>query len=451
MNLANWLASMMSSGLTRNAHSLTDLPISSRIFGLLHASMIIGTCSSFTIGSAPRHAPLWVWPMITSTLSTSTSLRTALTASPGVPALSPKYASILRPAMPPLVLYSSTSIWAAHFTPSPVIADGPVIADENPTLIGGLPCAPARGRSPPTSRTVATATASTPRRIRVIAFSFCFPATGRGDSAEDRQLLARLSQLPHAGGGDLHGVLDLDAAPAVLVVGRLHAEDHARLERHAGRGVDGRRVVRLEPDPVADVVALVVRHPVGAGDAHRGLEDLVHGHAGLHGRDGGLLSVAGGVVVAELLLGRCAEHRGPRDIRAIALVHAAQVEADQVAGLERGVRRVDVGEGGAMAHRDDGKEGLGASADDFSLEHHRGLALGDARLEHAEDRRDAVLRDQGGALEPPHLLRALDRPRSPEVRVGGHDRRPAELLAQSLPGGGEHAGLVEADTAAEGA
>ena len=90
MYLANWLASITSSGLTRNAHSLPFLPISSRIFGWLHASITIGTCSSLTTGSAPRQAPLWVWPMITSTLSTSTSLRTALTASPGVPALSPK-------------------------------------------------------------------------------------------------------------------------------------------------------------------------------------------------------------------------------------------------------------------------------------------------------------------------------------------------------------------------
>src|SRR5262245_31988856 len=199
MNLANWLASMMSSGLTRNAHSLTDLPISSRIFGLLHASMIIGTCSSFTIGSAPRHAPLWVWPMITSTLSTSTSLRTALTASPGVPALSPKYTSILRPAMPPLALYSSTSIWAAHFTPSPVMADGPVIADENPTLIGGPPCAPAPGRPPPINQTIATATAvSTTHRIRVMEFSSLFlPLPRLGGEGRVRGFHSMALPAPH--------------------------------------------------------------------------------------------------------------------------------------------------------------------------------------------------------------------------------------------------------------
>ena len=90
MDLANVLAMISSSIFTRNVHSLPPLPLSSRIFGLLHDSMTIGTWSSLTIGMAPRQAPLCVWPMMTSTLSTSTSLRTALTASPGVALLSAK-------------------------------------------------------------------------------------------------------------------------------------------------------------------------------------------------------------------------------------------------------------------------------------------------------------------------------------------------------------------------
>ena len=96
------LAMIASSMLTRNCHSLPPTPDISRIFGLLHASVTWGTCSSLMMGMAPRQAPLCVWPMITSTLSTSTSLRTALTASPGVPLLSAKKASTLCPMMPPL-------------------------------------------------------------------------------------------------------------------------------------------------------------------------------------------------------------------------------------------------------------------------------------------------------------------------------------------------------------
>src|SRR6266852_9335672 len=310
MYLAKWWHSITSSGLTRNAHSLTLLPMSSRIFGLLQASITIGTASSLTTGRAPRQAPLCVWPMITSTLSTSTSLRTALTASPGVPALSPKESSILRPMMPPLALYSSASICAAHFTPSPVTAEGPVMAEENPTLMGGPPCACTPGRSPPSHSSSPTPIPIVPRRISVIALS------SLGFSAEDRQLLARLGEPADAAGGDLDRVLDLDTAPAMFVVRRLHAEDHAGLQRGVGRRVDGGRIVGLEPDAVPHVVPLVVRHTVLARHPHRGLEDMTDLDPGLHGRDGGLLAVAGGVVVAELLLARRPEHGGPRDVRA---------------------------------------------------------------------------------------------------------------------------------------
>ena len=90
MYLAKALAIMRSSMLTRNCHSLPPLPLISRILGLLHDSVTCGTCSSLMMGIEPRHAPLCVWPTMTSTLSTSTSLRTALTASPGWALLSAK-------------------------------------------------------------------------------------------------------------------------------------------------------------------------------------------------------------------------------------------------------------------------------------------------------------------------------------------------------------------------
>ncbi len=99
------------------------------------------------MGIDPRHAPLWVWPTMTSTLSTSTSFLTALTASPGVPLLSAKKTSTLRPMMPPLAFTSSTAMVAPHITPSPVMADGPLIADENPTLIGWAHAGPAASRA----------------------------------------------------------------------------------------------------------------------------------------------------------------------------------------------------------------------------------------------------------------------------------------------------------------
>src|SRR5260370_35093049 len=62
--------------------------------------------------------------------------------------------------IPPLALYSSASIWAAHLTPSPVIAEGPVMAEENPTRIGGAVCAPAGGASAAGPQASATAIAT---------------------------------------------------------------------------------------------------------------------------------------------------------------------------------------------------------------------------------------------------------------------------------------------------
>src|SRR5262249_26383193 len=135
--------------------------------------------------------------------------------------------------------------------------------------------------------------------------------------SDDREVLTRAGQRARAAGRDLDGVLDLHAAPAVLVVRRLHAEDHAGLERGARRGVDGRRVVGLEPDAMADVVTLVVWQPVLAGDAHGDIEEVAYRHAGFHGRDGGSLAGEDRRVVARLLVGRLAEHGGARDVRPI--------------------------------------------------------------------------------------------------------------------------------------
>src|SRR5262249_42560750 len=232
-----------SSSATRKVHSLPPLPLRARICGCEHASITIGTPSSFTTGMAPRQAPLWVWPMITSTWSTSTSLRTALTASPGCALLSAKNASSFLPMTPPLALISSTASVAPQRTPSPVMAAGPLIAEAKPMRMGGA-WAPAEAAI---SSRVARVSAS---RMAVSSLS------------DDREVLAGAGQRARAAGRDLDGVLDLHAAPAVLVIRRLHAEDHAGLERGVRRGVDGRRVVGLEPDPMADVVTLVVGQPV---------------------------------------------------------------------------------------------------------------------------------------------------------------------------------------------
>ncbi len=198
-----------------------------------------------------------------------------------------------------------------------------------------------------------------------------------------------------------------------------------------------------------DVIALVMRHAGLAGDPHADLEDLIDRHPRLHGGDGGPLAVADRVVVAPLLVGRRAQHRGARDVRAIALIDTPEVEAHEVALRERPVRCVHVGERRPVAHRDHGEEGLGALSQDLLLERQRPLALGDAGLEHAQHGRDPVLRDERGPLETTHLLGALHHARGPEVRIGGLKRRPREAFRQPLPRGRKHARLVHADPPAQ--
>src|SRR5689334_21967027 len=59
-------------------------------------------------------------------------------------------------------------------------------------------------------------------------------------------------------GPDDDGVFDERAAESVLVVGRLDLEDHALLEWRVDAWCEHRRVVELDSDSVADVVAFVV-------------------------------------------------------------------------------------------------------------------------------------------------------------------------------------------------
>src|SRR5207244_6469147 len=149
---------------------------------------------------------------------------------------------------PPRALISSTASVAPQRTPSPVMAAGPLIAEAKPMRISGA-WAPAE-----------TAMRSMVASVRASRLAF-------SSLSNDREILAGAGERAGAAGGDLDGVLDLYAAPAVLVIGCLDAEHHARLERGGGRRVDGGRVVGLEPDSVGDVVSLVMRARMLARDA----------------------------------------------------------------------------------------------------------------------------------------------------------------------------------------
>src|SRR5262249_61772472 len=180
-----------------------------------------------------------------------------------------------------------------------VSAAGERRGEGNPMRIGG---AWARADNAPaeTAMRSSVATVSTGRMMAISSLS------------DDREVLTRTRQRARATRCDFDRVLDLHAAPAVLVVRRLDAENHARLERGVGRRVDRRRIVGLEPDAVSDVVTLIVRQPVLARHAHGDLEQLAHRHAGLHGCEGGPLAGQNRGIVARLFLARSAEYRRPR-------------------------------------------------------------------------------------------------------------------------------------------
>src|SRR5437660_336822 len=130
---------------------------------------------------------------------------------------------------------------------------------------------------------------------------------------------------------DEHRLLDVDAETAELVVRRLHAQHHAGLQRVAARPKPG-RLGGIEADAVAGVVPAELRQAGGTHPGHRRLED----GAAMHARpdrvetrlDPGLDRVVRALPARVGL----AQDGHARDVAAIALEDAAEVEAHEVAG-----------------------------------------------------------------------------------------------------------------------
>src|SRR3989442_498580 len=138
------------------------------------------------------------------------------------------------------------------------------------------------------------------------------------------------------------------AKPAELVVRRLTAQHHARLERVAA-GPEPRRLGRLEADAVADVVPAEFRKAGGAHGGDRRLEHRAALDPGPDRVERRLHARLHGVVRALLALARLANHRHARDVAAIALEDAAQAEAHQLAAAERALARIRRRHRGALA------------------------------------------------------------------------------------------------------
>src|SRR3989441_3632480 len=137
------------------------------------------------------------------------------------------------------------------------------------------------------------------------------------------------------------GVLYMEPAPAGLVVRRLHPQHHASLDSRVVARRELRPLVACEPDAVADVAAVVVREPRLPRGLDRHVEDPSRRHAGPDGVDRRLETALNRVPDLLLPRLRLAHPRGAPQVRVVALVHAAQVEAHEVARLQRPARPAD--------------------------------------------------------------------------------------------------------------
>src|SRR5260221_10184883 len=97
--------------------------------------------------------------------------------------------------------------------------------------------------------------------------------------ADQHELARRLGDPLRTVLSDENRVLHLQAPETDLVVRGLHLEHHAGLERSRSGLVEDRRVVQVEADAVANVMAPVVRDAGSARRFDRRLEDPVRRHA----------------------------------------------------------------------------------------------------------------------------------------------------------------------------
>src|SRR6266487_574162 len=223
--------------------------------------------------------------------------------------------------------------------------------------------------------------------------------------------------------GDVQTVFESNTELAVDGDHRLVAEAHAGLQRRLVAANEVRPFVAVETDAVAGTVGktwhFVVRAETRVGDhfARRGVDRLTR-HAGLRGVERGHLCALLEVPHVDLTLRRFAKHHGARDVRLIAIHHAAVVDLDDVAFLQFLRRDADVGKGGVFAEAGGNRRTLRAERavrrEDVVPE----IALRHAFAKRCESRLVGRERHVVGALHQRNLGGRLDRPASSGDRIG---------------------------------
>src|SRR5206468_3326223 len=344
-----------------------------------------------------RITPATMW-----TRSFSTSLRSFTSAVAGLPSLSSRTTSTLRPAIcqPLSCQYSSQPLYMSL----PAAAIAPVSGEMKPILIG--PCAAA-----PPGATIAAAASR--RRIFGGRMGGLVPV-------RDRKLLGG-EERDDLGTARRHDDLLLDPRGGHAVGGRavgLDGEHHARLELHrVVEGVepaDDRPLVQAQADAVAEVQA-EGRHLAVEADLLRlreGARDLVGGDAGLDERDRLGHPLARLLVGGDLRPGGPAHAEGAVVTRAIADVRHDDVEERLVARTNDPVREVVRMRAAPLAgDRVDRLPAVGAHLVEPPGGEPDDLVLARAGLERLEDVLVDAVDHRRRHVEERQLVLALEHPR----------------------------------------
>ena len=165
--------------------------------------------------------------------------------------------------------------------------------------------------------------------------------------------------------GDHDQVLDPDPELARDVDAGLDRDHVAGLEHVLGGLAQPRRLVDLEPDPVAETVAEVVLVAAVADHRPGGLVGLLAADPGADRLEPGRLGGADELVGLARRLADLADGEGPGAVGAVAVDQRAHVPDDQVARADLAVGGLGVRERAVGARGDDRRErGLGAELAD---------------------------------------------------------------------------------------
>ena len=204
--------------------------------------------------------------------------------------------------------------------------------------------------------------------------------------------------------------------------------------------------MHLEPDPVAEPVAVRLAEPRGLDPDARRRVDVAAVRAGAHGGEAGELRLGDERVGLGELRGQLAGRERPRAVGAVAVDDAAHVDRDERPLRDHGVARAGVRPRAVLARGDDRPEGeaLGAVVAERALDPpgHVGLGAPDEPLL-AERRVDRV-GDRARTAD------RLDLARRPSPRAV--PRRTPRVGTRSAPAGSDrlplrvgHSGRLEAD------